>query len=62
MSRPQHYKEQHHDPEILPCLERAIDVKEKDQVPVCFYIKNGFEVRKWRPPDVFAEYQWTVNQ
>ena len=52
-------KEQH--PEILPLLERAFDEKEIYQVPICFYVKNGILMRKWRPPDVSAEDEWTVN-
>ena len=61
MSRSQLCKEQHNDPEILPLLERALDEKEIDQVPVCFYVKNGILMKKWRPPDVSAEDEWTVN-
>ena len=61
VSRSQLCKEQHNDPEILPLLERALDEKEIDQVPVCFYVKNGILMRKWRPPDVSAEDKWTVN-
>ena len=61
MSRSQLCKEQHNDPEILPLLERALDEKEIDQVPVCFYVKNDILMRKWRPPDVSAEDEWTVN-
>ena len=37
------------------------DEKGVDQVPVCFYVKNGILMRKWHPPDVLAEDQWTVN-
>ena len=54
VSRSQLCKEQYNDPEILPLLERALDEKEIDQVPVCFYVKNGILMRKWRPPDVSA--------
>ena len=61
VSRSQLCKEQHNDPEILPLLERALDEKEIDQVPVCFYVKNDILMRKWRPPDVLAEDEWTVN-
>ena len=61
VSRSQLCKEQHNDPEVLPLLERALDEKEIDQVPVCFYVKNGILMRKWRPPDVSAEDEWTVN-
>ena len=31
------------------------------QVPVCYYIKNDILLRKWRPPDVSADDEWTVN-
>ena len=61
VSRSQLCKEQHNDPEILPLLERALDKKEIDQVLVCFYVKNGILMRKWHPPDVSAEDEWTVN-
>ena len=46
VSRSQLCKEQHNDPEILPLLERALDEKEIDQVPVYFYVKNGILMRK----------------
>ena len=61
VSRSQLYKEQHNDPEILPLLEWDFDEKEIDQVPVCFYVKKGILMRKWRPLDVTAEDEWTVN-
>ena len=61
VSRSQLCKEQHNDSEILPLLERAFDEKEIDKVPVCFYVKNGILMRKWRPPDVSAEDEWTFN-
>ena len=59
VSRSQLCKKQHNDPEILPLFERAFDEKEID--PVCFYVKNGILMRKWRPPDVSADDEWTVN-
>ena len=31
------------------------------QVPVCYYVKNGILMRKWLPPDVSADDEWTVN-
>ena len=61
MSRSQLHKEQHNETKILPLLERAFDEKEIDQVPVCFYVKNGILIRKWSPPDVSAKDEWTVN-
>ena len=61
LSRSQLCKEQYSDPEISPLFERALDEKEISQVPVCYYVKNGILMLKWRPPDVSAEDEWTVN-
>ena len=61
LSRSQLCKEQHSDPEISPLFERAFNENEISQVPVCYYVKNGILMRKWRPPDVSAEDEWTVN-
>ena len=61
VSRSQLCKEQHNDPEISPLFQKAFDEKEIDQVPVFFYVKNDILMRKWRPPDVSAEDEWTVN-
>ena len=60
LSRSQLCKVQHSDPEISPLFERAFDENEISQVPVCYYIKNGILVRKWRPLDVSAEDEWTA--
>ena len=61
LSKSQLCKEQHSDPEILPLFERALDENEIYQVPVCYHVKNDILMRKWRPPDVSAEDEWTVN-
>ena len=58
MSRSQLCKEQHNDPEILSLLERAFAEKEIDHLPI--YVKNDILMRKWRPPDVSPEDEWTV--
>ena len=31
------------------------------QVPVYYYVKNDILMRKWCPPDVSADDEWTVN-
>ena len=31
------------------------------QVLVCYYVKNDILMRKWRPPDVSADDECTVN-
>ena len=59
--RSQLCKEQHSDPEISPLFERALEENEMSQVPVCYYVKHDILMRKWRPPDVSADDEWTVN-
>ena len=61
LSRSQLGKEQHNDPEISPLFERALDDNDMSQVPVCYHLKNDIFMRKWRPPDVSADDEWTVN-
>ena len=61
LSRSQLCKEQHSDPEISPLFDRALDEIEMSQVPVCYYVKKDILMRKWRPPDVSADDEWTVN-
>ena len=50
----------HKDPDISVLFDRALDKKEISQAPVCYYVKNGILMRKWRPPDVSAGDEWTV--
>ena len=57
LSRSHLCKEQHSDPEISPLFERVLDENEMPQVPVCYDIL----MRKWCPPDVSADDEWTVN-
>ena len=61
LSRSQLCKEQHSDPEISPLFDRALDENEISQVPVCYYVQNDILMRKWRPPDVSADDEGTVN-
>ena len=53
--------EQHSDHEISPLFEKALDENEMSQVPYCYYVKNDILRRKWRPPNVSADDEWTVN-
>ena len=61
LSRSQLIQEQQKDPEISNLFHRALNENETSQVPVCYYKKNGILMRKWRPPDVSAADEWTVN-
>ena len=60
-SRSQLSKEQHKDPEILPLFQKAVSEMDQAQDPICFYIKNGILMRKWRSPEVSADDEWAVN-
>ena len=61
LSRSQLCKEQHSDPEISLLFDRDLDENEMSQVPVCYYVKNDILMRKWRPLDVSADDEGTVN-
>ena len=53
-------QEQQTDPEISKLIFRALPEDEISQVPMCYYIKNGILMRKWRPYDVPADDEWAV--
>ena len=60
-SRSQLSKEQHKDPEISPFFQKAVSETDLAQNPICFYIKNGILMSKWRSPKVPADDEWAVN-
>ena len=60
-SRSQLSKEQHKDPEISPLFQKAVSETDLAQDPICFYIKNGILMRKWRSPEIPADDEWAVN-
>ena len=61
MSRSKFTHEQQTDPEISDLFHKALSEEEASHVPVCYYTKNGVLMRKWRPPDVPADDEWTVS-
>ena len=60
-SRSQLSKEQHKDPKISPLFQKAVSETDLVQDPICFYIKNGILMRKWRSPEIPADDEWAVN-
>ena len=60
-SRSQLSKEQHKDPVISPLFHKAVNETDLAQDPICFYIKNGILMRKWRSPEIPADDEWAVN-
>ena len=59
-SKSQLIQEQQTDPEISKLIFRALPENKISQVPICYYIKNGILMRKWRPYDVPADDEWAV--
>ena len=60
LSKSQLIQEQQTDPEISKLIYRAVPENEISQVPMCYYIKNGILMRKWRPFDVPADDEWAI--
>ena len=60
LSKSQLIQEQQTDPEISKLIFKALPEDEISQVPICYYIKNGILMRKWRPYDVPADDEWAV--
>ena len=60
-SRSQLSKKQHKCPDISSLFQKAVSETNLAQDPICFYIKNGILMRKWRSPEVPAYDEWAVN-
>ena len=60
LSKSQLIQEQQTDPEISKLIFRALPENKISHVPMCYYIKNGILMRKWRPFDVLADDEWAV--
>ncbi|XP_071959886.1 uncharacterized protein [Antedon mediterranea] len=51
-------EEQSNDPDLVSFGQQALSVEEMSIVPVCYYIKDGILMRKWRPPDIPSSDVW----
>jgi len=52
--------EQENDPDLKDILERSLTLQEAEDIPVCFYRRNGVLMRKWRPLDAPASDEWQI--
>ena len=52
--------EQGRDPELISISKKALSEQDSCKVPVCYFMKNGLLMRKWRPSDVPADHDWEV--
>ncbi|KAJ8020986.1 hypothetical protein HOLleu_40734 [Holothuria leucospilota] len=46
---------------IHSLLAEALTDEESENVPVCFYVKHGILIRKWRPLDATVDEEWKVH-
>ena len=53
-------KEQEKDPELAPLFQLTLPKEELDKVETGYYISNGILMRKWRPPKVPSNKEWSV--
>ena len=53
-------EEQKKDPKLTEFIQQSLPAQEAEKVPVCFYEEDGVLMRKFRPPDVSAEDEWTI--
>ena len=60
-SRSQLSKEQHRDLNISPLSQKVVSETGLAQALICFHIKNGILMRKWRSPEVSADDEWAVS-
>ena len=53
-------KAQKADPEVRDLVGQAVTPQEVETVPVCYFLKSGILMRKYRPPEVPADDEWKV--
>ena len=53
--------EQQNDPEISALIQNASDETDASKNSICYFMKNGILMRKWRPSDVSADDTWQVR-
>ena len=61
LSKDELIKGQKSDPEIGILRDTALTAEAATKVPVCYFMKSGVLMRKWRPADVPADDEWKVN-
>ena len=53
-------KAQKSDTDLVELCNKALSVEEADKVPVCYFVKDGVLMRKYRPPNIPATDEWKV--
>ena len=60
LSREQLISEQSKDTDLVTLFNQAHTETETSSLAVCYFIKSGVLMRKWRPPDAPADNEWKV--
>ena len=53
--------EQERDKELVELRQMALEDNEATKKAVCYVVKGGVLMRKWRPLDIPADYEWEVT-
>ena len=61
LTRDQLIKDQQADQELSVIAQRAGSEQEVRDYPVCYFMKNGVLMRKWRPPHVPSTQEWEIT-
>ena len=60
LNRAKLIKEQEKDPELAPLFQLTLPKEELDKVATGYYVNNGILMRKWKPPKVPSNEEWSV--
>ena len=61
LTRDQLIKDQQADQELSMIAQRAGSEQEARDYPVCYFMKNGVLMRKWRPSHVPSTQEWEIT-
>jgi len=61
LSREQLIEDQQSDPELATFIENAFTEEEAQNQPICYFLKSGILMRKWRPPTIPSNEEWKVS-
>ena len=53
--------EQRKDPTLSSLFSKVVPESEIDNHQICYYVRDGVLMRRWRPPDVNADADWAVK-
>ena len=60
LNRAKLIEEQEKDPDLGPLFQLTLPKEELDKVATGYYVNNGILMRKWRPPKVPSNEEWSV--